>query len=105
MAIRVETKATATLTADTGRVLAWTMDKEPGHISIAVPGDRAKMTPVQARELATWLLEESERVTKANREAAATRSPSVDARLRRAAGLANPEQALREALGQRVRAW
>lgn len=46
----------ATLTADTGRVLAWSTDKEPRHISIAVPGDRAKLTPVQARELADWLI-------------------------------------------------
>lgn len=95
MTIRVEKKATATLTADTGRVLAWTMDKEPAHISIAVPGDRAKMTPVQARELATWLLEESERVTQANRpKAPASRFAS------------QTEQALRsQLLGERVRSW
>jgi hypothetical protein len=98
MTIRVEKKATATLTADTGRVLAWTMDKEPAHISIAVPGDRAKMTPVQARELATWLLEESERVTQANRPKARTAPPSR---------FGTPaEQALRsQLLGERVRTW
>jgi hypothetical protein len=95
MTIRVEKKATATLTADYGRVLAWTMDKEAAHISIAVPGDRAKMTPVQARELATWLLEESERVTQANRpKAPASRF-----------GVSAAEQAIRDELGARVRRW
>jgi hypothetical protein len=98
MTIRVEKKTTATLTADTGRVLAWTMDKEPAHISIAVPGDRARLTPVQARELATWLLEESERVTQANRPKPRTAPASR---------FATPaEQALRsQLLGERVRTW
>lgn len=99
MTIRVEKKTTATLTADTGRVLAWTMDKEPQHISIAVPGDRAKLTPAQARELATWLLEESERVTQESRPKARPERPS--------GRFATPvEQALRsQLLGDRVRAW
>jgi hypothetical protein len=99
MTMRVEKKTTATLTADTGRVLAWTMDKEPAHISIAVPGDRARMTPLQARELATWLLEESERVTQANRPKA--RTATTPGRF----GVSPSEQALRDELGARVRTW
>jgi hypothetical protein len=95
MAIRVEKKTTATLVCDTGRVLAWTQDKEPAHISLAVPGDRAKLTPVQARELATWLLEESERVTQANRPKVAP--PRF--------GMSPNEKAIRERLAGRVQAW
>jgi hypothetical protein len=58
MAINVtrETKATVTAT-NGGRVLAWTNDKEPNLISVAVPGDRAKLTPREARELAAYLNE------------------------------------------------
>lgn len=56
-----------TLTADSGRVLAWSNDKEPRHISLAVPGDRAKLTPPQARELATWLLARADEVAGAQR--------------------------------------
>lgn len=56
-----ETKAT--MTADVGRVLAWHNDKEKGAVSLAVPGDRAKLTPAQARELGLWLIEASERVS------------------------------------------
>jgi hypothetical protein len=73
MAINVtrETKATVTAT-NGGRVLAWTNDKEPNLISVAVPGDRAKLSPGEARELAAYLNEvaaevaasESERVSR-----------------------------------------
>lgn len=45
----------ADLTSRTGRVRAWTTEKEPGHISIAVPNDRCQMTPADARALAAWL--------------------------------------------------
>jgi hypothetical protein len=45
----------ATLTAEKGRVIAWTNDKEAKRISIATANDRAVMTPTQARELAAWL--------------------------------------------------
>ncbi|MEV0126375.1 hypothetical protein AB0I16_33325 [Streptomyces sp. NPDC050703] len=48
-----ETKAT--LTASLGRVVGFTKSTEPGKISLAVPGDRAKMTPAQALILAQWL--------------------------------------------------
>lgn len=57
----------ATLTAASGRVVAWSTDKEPGHISMAIPGDRAKMTPAQAREFATWLLTRADEVASAQR--------------------------------------
>lgn len=56
-----ETKAT--MTAEAGRVLVWHNDKEARFVSVAIPGDRAKLTPAQARELGLWLVEASERVT------------------------------------------
>jgi hypothetical protein len=66
MAINVtrETKATVTAT-NGGRVLAWTNDKEPNVISVAVPGDRAKLTPREARELAAYLNEVASEVVSA----------------------------------------
>jgi|SRR5712664_476229 len=58
-----ETRETkATLTADAGRVLAWHSDKEPAHISLAVPGDRAKLTASQALELAEWLRKQANEI-------------------------------------------
>jgi hypothetical protein len=51
-----ETKATLTARAG-GKVLAWHTDRERGVLSVAVPGDRAKLSPVEARNLAAWLLE------------------------------------------------
>ncbi|PBC84608.1 hypothetical protein SAMN05428940_4630 [Streptomyces sp. 2133.1] len=45
----------ADLTSRTGRVRAWTTEKEAGYISIAVPNDRCQMTPADARALAAWL--------------------------------------------------
>lgn len=44
-----------------GRVRAWTSDKEPGKLSLAVVGDRAVMTHAEARELARWLLQNASR--------------------------------------------
>ncbi|MFE1959227.1 hypothetical protein [Streptomyces sp. NPDC059479] len=60
-----ETKAT--LSGVAGRVLVWHNDKETRSISLAVPGDRAKLSPTQARELGLWLIEASETVTKPDR--------------------------------------
>ncbi|WP_330174527.1 hypothetical protein OG875_13835 [Streptomyces sp. NBC_01498] len=60
-----ETKAT--LNAGTGRVLAWHNDKEARAVSLAVPGDRAKLSATQARELGLWLIEASEAVMRPNR--------------------------------------
>jgi hypothetical protein len=58
MAINVTRETKATVSAQNGgRVLAWTNDKEPNVISVAVPGDRAKLTPLEARELAAYLNE------------------------------------------------
>ncbi|MDX2390205.1 hypothetical protein NJL88_09020 [Streptomyces sp. DK15] len=57
----------AVLTAEYGRVLVWHNDKEARAISIAVPNDRAKLTPSQARELGLWLIEASETVSKPDR--------------------------------------
>ncbi|QMU72120.1 hypothetical protein [Streptacidiphilus sp. P02-A3a] len=54
LTIQTETKATLT-TSSGGRVLAWVSDRERGSISIAVPADRTKLTPVEARDLATCL--------------------------------------------------
>ncbi|MBD0712575.1 hypothetical protein OHA38_20340 [Streptomyces sp. NBC_01732] len=51
-----ETKATLAA-KNGGRVLAWHNDKERGTLSVAVPGDRARLTPVEARNLAAWLID------------------------------------------------
>ncbi|MHC0429248.1 hypothetical protein ACX6XY_03540 [Streptomyces sp. O3] len=51
-----ETKATLAA-RNGGRVIAWHNDKERGTLSLAVPGDRAKLTPVEARNLAAWLID------------------------------------------------
>ncbi|MDN3259579.1 hypothetical protein QWJ26_07075 [Streptomyces sp. CSDS2] len=63
MAMQTVRETKATLTAEAGRVLVWHNDKEARFLSLAVPGDRAKLTPAQARELGLWLVEASERVT------------------------------------------
>lgn len=51
-----ETKAVLTTQAG-GKVVGWFNDKETRHVSIAVPGDRAKLTPTEARSLAGWLID------------------------------------------------
>lgn len=56
-----ETKATLTTQAG-GKVVGWHNDKEARHVSIAVPGDRAKLTPVEARNLAAWLIDAAKAV-------------------------------------------
>jgi len=58
MNVTNETKAVLR-TEGTGRVIGFVKSNEPGKISIAVPADRAVMTPNQARALAAWLIEEA----------------------------------------------
>jgi hypothetical protein len=53
LTVTKETKAV--LTADKGRVICFVKDAEPSKISVAVHGDRAILTPSQARALAAWL--------------------------------------------------
>ncbi|MFD7257796.1 hypothetical protein [Streptomyces sp. NPDC059874] len=55
--LRVTKETKAVLTADTGRVIGFVKDTEPGKASLAVPGDRAILTPAQMRALAAWLNE------------------------------------------------
>ncbi|QAX94035.1 hypothetical protein SEA_EURATIS_40 [Streptomyces phage Euratis] len=59
--IRVTTETKAELQTERGRVVGFVKSSEPGKISIAVPADRAVMTPAQARQLAAWLNEEADR--------------------------------------------
>lgn len=79
MQVTNETKAV--LNTEGGRVIGFVKSNEPGKISLAVPNDRAVMTPAQARQLAAWLIGEAERVrdtestaTRANREYATAES-------------------------------
>lgn len=69
MALRVTQETKASMIADKGRVLGFTKSDEPGKISIAVPDDRAVMTPQQARELAAWLKDEADRADMSDRGA------------------------------------
>ncbi|MGW6602862.1 hypothetical protein [Streptomyces sp. NPDC055036] len=66
LSVTRETKAV--LKTSTGeRVIAFTKDSEPGIASLAIPGDRAKLSPREMRELAQWLDEtanEQEEVTR-----------------------------------------
>lgn len=57
--MRVTNETKAELKAEKGRVVGFIKSTEPGKISLAVPGDRAVMTPHQARQLAAWLNEEA----------------------------------------------
>ena len=60
--LRVTTETKAVLnTEGTGRVIGFVKSSEPGKISLAIPADRAVMTPAQARQLAAWLNEEAAR--------------------------------------------
>lgn len=52
----------AEVTGEYGRVRAWTSDKEDGVISIAVPADRATLTPADAKALGEWLVEQANAV-------------------------------------------
>ncbi|MFB7675617.1 hypothetical protein ACFC26_29835 [Kitasatospora purpeofusca] len=58
-----ETKAVLTTQAG-GKVVGWYNDRETRHVSIAVPGDRAKLTPVEARNLAAWLIDAAKEAEK-----------------------------------------
>jgi hypothetical protein len=80
MQVTNETKAV--LSAEKGRVIGFVKSEEPGKISIAVPNDRAVMTPAQARQLAAWLLEESEKVrtTETTKARAAREYSAAEAR-------------------------
>jgi hypothetical protein len=69
----------AELTAEKGgRVLAWHNDREPGHVSLAVVGDRAKMTPTEAKALGEWLIRNADavQVTSALHSSSAIRTPA-----------------------------
>lgn len=57
--IRVTNETKAELKTEAGRVVGFVKSTEPGKISLAVPGDRAVMTPAQARQLAAWLNDEA----------------------------------------------
>ncbi|QAX94738.1 hypothetical protein HOV12_gp54 [Streptomyces phage Lilbooboo] len=59
--MRVTNETKAELQAEKGRVVGFVKSSEPGKISIAVPADRAVMTPTQARALAAWLNEEADK--------------------------------------------
>jgi hypothetical protein len=91
LSVTNETKAV--LVAEKGRVVGFIKSSEPGKISIAVPGERAVMTPAQARQLAAWLVEE------ANTGATATREGRADAAVR--AAEAKRQDEVRAALGGR----
>lgn len=55
--IKVTSETKAVLTAERGRVVGFIKSDEPRKISLAVPAERAVMTPVQAVALARWLME------------------------------------------------
>lgn len=66
LSVTNETKAV--LQAEKGRVVGFIKSSEPGKISLAVPTDRAVMTPTQARQLAAWLIDEADRGGRVTRE-------------------------------------
>lgn len=66
MDVTRETKATLTA-KNGGRVVAWHNDREPRTLSVAVPGDRAKLSPVEARNLAAWLIDAANAVETVDR--------------------------------------
>ncbi|QBZ73355.1 hypothetical protein SEA_REMUSLOOPIN_41 [Streptomyces phage RemusLoopin] len=71
LSVTRETKAV--LKTKTGeRVVAFTKDSEPGIASLAIPGDRAKLSPREMRELAAWLNETAAEQEKVTRETAKT---------------------------------
>lgn len=53
--LKITSETKAVLTAERGRVVGFTKSDEPRMISLAVPAERAVLTPVQARQLAQWL--------------------------------------------------
>lgn len=48
------TKATLAAAASSGRVVIIENSTEPGFLSLAVPGDRAKLSPTEVVALAKW---------------------------------------------------
>ncbi|MGW3674661.1 hypothetical protein [Streptomyces sp. NPDC005166] len=83
--MNVTTETKAVLLAETGRVVGFVKSNEPGKISIAVPAERAVMTPAQARQLAAWLIEEADNVHPTDTVAArAARQYSADEAKRQA---------------------
>ncbi|MEG8276373.1 hypothetical protein [Streptomyces sp. AHA2] len=60
--LQVTTETKAAMTCEKGRVVGFVKSNEPGKISLAVPADRAVMTPAQARQLAAWLVEEADKI-------------------------------------------
>ncbi|MFD5644924.1 hypothetical protein ACFWIP_24850 [Streptomyces anulatus] len=76
--MRVTREVKATLKAHTGRVVSFTKDSEPGVISLAVPDDRAQLSPTEARALAAWLNDaatEIERAAKGDADRALRTGP------------------------------
>ncbi|MFF7990313.1 hypothetical protein ACFZDG_11045 [Kitasatospora xanthocidica] len=59
-----ETKANLVTQAG-GKIVGWYNDREVRHVSIAIPGDRAKLTPAEARSIAAWLIDAAKEVEKA----------------------------------------
>jgi hypothetical protein len=57
--LKVTTETKAVMACDKGRVVGFVKSDEPGKISLAIPADRAVMTPAQARQLAAWLADEA----------------------------------------------
>jgi hypothetical protein len=60
--LKVTTETKAVMACDKGRVIGFVKSDEPGKISLAIPADRAVMTPAQARQLAAWLSEEAAKI-------------------------------------------
>ncbi|MGY1436667.1 hypothetical protein [Streptomyces reniochalinae] len=61
--LNVTRETKATMNGAVGRVIGWHNDKEVSHLSLAIPGDRAKLTPAQAKALAKWLNETADAIT------------------------------------------
>ncbi|MEU7200242.1 hypothetical protein [Streptomyces sp. NPDC045470] len=72
----------ADVSGQTGRLRAWTTEREPGVVSVAVPGDRVTLSAADARALAAWL---AERAVEEDRNRMPTYTPS---RARRTTGWA-----------------
>jgi hypothetical protein len=92
--MKITTETKAVLQTESGRVIGFVKSNEPGKISLAVAGDRAVMTPAQAREVAAWLVEEADRGGRVTVAERAARQYSADERER--------QDAIRNALGGRT---
>ncbi|WP_180931899.1 hypothetical protein [Streptomyces sp. AJS327] len=76
MTFRQTREVRADISGTTGRVRAWTSEQEPGVISLAVPADRAQITPADARALAQWLEDQADAADR--RESPRTLKYTVD---------------------------